>query len=119
MAVILDMRPQGLVAVFTLGIVVVIAIYQKLFGVRFHKDLPRLGRPPGKTGFSWRTRLRYYTDAAGLFQEAYDKVSFQQRGYFSHNTTRVPYGNIDPLACSTPAKERLSSFLVLAVGPRS
>ncbi|MCJ1396113.1 hypothetical protein MMC18_009002 [Xylographa bjoerkii] len=46
----------------------------RFFSIRYPPNLPRV-RENGKTRFSLRTRLAYYTDCANLFREAYDTYS--------------------------------------------
>lgn len=42
--------------------------------LRYPADLPRIREPKGRTTFSLRTRLAYYTDAEALFRDAYLNV---------------------------------------------
>jgi hypothetical protein len=55
-----------------LFLIVAILIRQK-FTVKYPDNLPRV-RENGRTRFSLRTRLAYYTDCKNLFSEAYETV---------------------------------------------
>ncbi|KAF2140916.1 uncharacterized protein K452DRAFT_351633 [Aplosporella prunicola CBS 121167] len=54
-------------------LVSVVIVYQTFFAIRYPANLPLIGEPAGKRRFSLRTRLRYYSDCAALYKEAYDK----------------------------------------------
>ncbi|KAI0023348.1 cytochrome P450 [Xylariomycetidae sp. FL0641] len=49
------------------------------FAIRYPKNLPRFGRPKGKTSVSWRARWKYHTDNPPLFQDVYEKYSKRGR----------------------------------------
>lgn len=55
-------------------VVLVLAAWRSCFTVRYPANLPLIGEPEGARRFRWRTRLRYYTDCAGLYNEAYEQV---------------------------------------------
>jgi hypothetical protein len=66
----------------TLAVIILGSIVNKLTGLRYPNNLPRIREREGKTQFSLRTRLSYYTDAKAIFREAYEQVSkryFQRR----------------------------------------
>lgn len=69
----LTARQLGVVAVL-LFLIATIAIRQKNT-IKYPSNLPRVGEPAGKTRFSLRTRLAWYTDCEKLYQEAYNTVS--------------------------------------------
>jgi hypothetical protein len=46
------------------------------FSVPYPKGVPLIREPPGKTSFSWKTRLAYFTDCQSVFREAYQNVRF-------------------------------------------
>lgn len=56
-------------------IVAVIVVYQTLFAIHYPANLPLAGEPAGKRWFSWRTRLRYYTDCGALYRETYEQYT--------------------------------------------
>ncbi|MCJ1437464.1 hypothetical protein MMC27_006851 [Xylographa pallens] len=57
-------------------LLLLVALYfsNRFYSIRYPPNLPRI-RENGKTRFSLRTRLAYYTDCANLYREAYDTVS--------------------------------------------
>ena len=62
------------VVLCTLLAVVLTRLLSHLSSSRY-ADIPRLREPKGKTSFSLRTRLAYYTDSKQLFREAYENAS--------------------------------------------
>lgn len=60
------------VSIFILGLVLVLVAIRH-FSIQYPVEIPRV-REPGRTRFSLRTRLAYYTDCAGLFRDAYEQV---------------------------------------------
>jgi hypothetical protein len=59
----------------TLAVILLGSIVNKLTGIRYPANLPRVREKEGKTQFSFRTRLSYYTDAKRMYREAYEQVS--------------------------------------------
>jgi hypothetical protein len=59
---------------FILAFSVAAVIYQTFFAIRYPRNLPRIGSPPGARGFTWRTYWKYYTDCQGLFRDAFENV---------------------------------------------
>lgn len=55
--------------------------------IRFPPEIPRV-REKGRSRFSFRTRLAYFTDCESLFREAYETVSTV---LFEHNTKKSAY----------------------------
>ena len=49
--------------------------FQRLSSLKYPAELPRVREAAGKTRFSLRTRLAYFTDCEALFQEAYEKAN--------------------------------------------
>ena len=66
--------PFQVLALGSLFILAGVYMYRRFFMIHYPAELPRVGGL-GKAGFSLRTRLAYYTDCAGLFREAYERVS--------------------------------------------
>lgn len=64
----LQLTALGTVAFITIAILV-----RQKFTVRHPDNLPRI-RENGRTRFSLRTRLAWYTDCKSLFPEAYETV---------------------------------------------
>lgn len=58
----------------TLLAIIIGSIANRLTGLRYPADLPRIREKGSKTRFSFRTRLAYYTDAKALYREAYEQV---------------------------------------------
>jgi hypothetical protein len=59
----------------TLVVILLSSIINRLTGLRYPTNLPRIREKDGKTQFSFRTRLSYYTDAKAMFHDAYEQVS--------------------------------------------
>lgn len=57
---------------------IVVTIYRTFFTTQYYADLPLVGEPAGRKWFSLRTRWRYYTDCASLYNEAYHNVGVQR-----------------------------------------
>ena len=55
--------------------VTVYALERFVVSISYPPTIPLVGEKEGARRFSWRTRLRYYTDCKGLFREAWDNVS--------------------------------------------
>lgn len=53
------------------------AVYRSVFAMGDYagSGLPLAAEPQGKKSFTLRTRLRYYSDCAALYTEAYRQVS--------------------------------------------
>ena len=68
----------------TIGVVALLVIVVRaLLAPSDLPDVPLVGEPAGCKSFSLRTRWRYYTDCAALYDEAYQNVSLDTR--FSAN----------------------------------
>jgi hypothetical protein len=65
-------------AVFAGILAIVVILYQTFFATRYYANLPLVGEPAGRRWFSLRTRWRYYTDCASLYNEAYQNVGVQE-----------------------------------------
>jgi hypothetical protein len=63
-------------AVIYLTVVLSLAlvVYWALFSPQSPSELPLVGEPAGRRYFSLRTRWRYYTDCASLYNEGYQNV---------------------------------------------
>jgi hypothetical protein len=59
-------------------LVVALSSYIRKSGIQYPANLPRI-RDIGKTRFSLRTRLAYYTDCSNLYHEAYNTVSAERK----------------------------------------
>lgn len=55
---------------------------------RYPAEIPRVREPAGKRYFGLKTRLAYYTNAKGLYQDAYEKVSDQTSHLESNRLTK-------------------------------
>ncbi|KAL3478474.1 cytochrome P450 [Aspergillus californicus] len=53
-------------------------IHLLFFRIVIPPNVPFVREPPGKTSFSWRTRLAYLTDCESIFREAYHNVSYRE-----------------------------------------
>lgn len=58
----------------SLLIVIVMYLSHRLTSISYPAELPRVREPAGKTRFSLKTRLSYFTDCEALFEEAYEKA---------------------------------------------
>ncbi|UNI13569.1 hypothetical protein JDV02_000299 [Purpureocillium takamizusanense] len=64
--------------VVAVGMLLAVAtFYNFYFTIRYPRNLARVGRKPGQTGFTLRTRWQYYTDCESLYREAYENYSKQ------------------------------------------
>jgi hypothetical protein len=59
----------------SLLIAIVVYASQRLSSIKYPAELPRVREVAGKTHFSLRTRLAYFTDCEALFREAYEKAN--------------------------------------------
>jgi predicted CDP-diglyceride synthetase/phosphatidate cytidylyltransferase len=63
--------------VITLSALIVfiaISIFLIFFSIRYPRNLPLVREKIGKTRFSLKTRLAYYTDCGNLYRDAYENV---------------------------------------------
>ncbi|OJJ46552.1 hypothetical protein ASPZODRAFT_66197 [Penicilliopsis zonata CBS 506.65] len=73
----LDQISSSPIGLGLLGVGALAALYllHILLDVPLPKGVDRIREPPGKTSFSWKTRLAYVTDCQQLFHEAYHEYS--------------------------------------------
>ena len=68
----LETYQKALISLFLL-ILICFTIRQK-FTINYPSNLPRVREKEGRTRFSLKTRLAYFTDCEALFKEAYNTV---------------------------------------------
>ncbi|UNI18312.1 hypothetical protein JDV02_004586 [Purpureocillium takamizusanense] len=69
-------RCNDVVLFATISAVLIIVIAQTYTSsVRYPRNLPRIGRRPGQTGFSLATRWQYLVDCSSLYRDAYENYS--------------------------------------------
>ncbi|OAA53531.1 Cytochrome P450 [Cordyceps fumosorosea ARSEF 2679] len=72
-----------------LGIIGLVLLFWQRTRQPFYPDLPLAGETPHRRWFSLRTRFRYYTDCASLFNEAYHTVRFHASTSSSSTLSRL------------------------------
>lgn len=79
MATLMDLLsslpPAQLYILASVLVTLVAALIRQKNKINYPANLPRVGEPKGKTSFSLKTRLMYYTNAESLFNEAYHTVN--------------------------------------------
>ena len=79
-----SLPPEGvsnttkLVGIFGISATVFL-VASLFFGPDPYPNVNLVGEPEGRRWFSLKTRWRYYTDCASLYDEAYNKVSLESR----------------------------------------
>lgn len=70
-----------IIAFVALTLLILLVAFHYSTEIRFPPELPRVREGKGRTRFTLRTRLAYYTDCEALFREAYETVSDSSGDY--------------------------------------